>query len=466
MRTAPDSDEALRDGISVTSWQDGEEGEDEHEDELPGISATAGLNLDSESTDGDSDSATRLGRRHPFFQRSDSTIFMGCPPPDPFHTPLVEALPLADQPHLLQPNARREDYFGMAKPTVISKHGEGTSITLAQQLPLSLALSTHPEDDRSQLARSLKNAAFQPISAAPLGSSNLASSSRAAPASQPLPVSSSRNSVTTEHLRSSDIFPQSVAVNLSLSASNAASLSHDHIENTASIPLPMDSSGRSAHLPQASSMRGPEPSPSSGVLVGTSTAFLISHPSQSTSSPAPAPTPSQLARAALSAFSEIATGRERMSTSSSSTSTTTTASIMAGGSSNSSQAMGTSLMPTYHLQVRDMAGQSVDSSQTSVIMHTASTSTLVSLASPVVSSSHSRPSQSYGPRSSLPGGSSSCSSGTEAQNEGDDPNQGLLPKLHFAFLAWNQASSSGGNSASAGSSTMTAPSQGKILAKF
>lgn len=40
---------------------------------------------------------------------------LGCPPPDPFAIPMVEALPLADQPHLLQPNARRDDLFGIPK---------------------------------------------------------------------------------------------------------------------------------------------------------------------------------------------------------------------------------------------------------------------------------------------------------------------------------------------------------------
>ena len=46
------------------------------------------------------------GKRHGFFQRSESTLCLGCPPPDPFQTPMHEALPLADQPQLLQPNAR------------------------------------------------------------------------------------------------------------------------------------------------------------------------------------------------------------------------------------------------------------------------------------------------------------------------------------------------------------------------
>lgn len=36
-------------------------------------------------------------RRSGFFVRSDSTLCLGCPPPDPFSTPMQEALPLADQ---------------------------------------------------------------------------------------------------------------------------------------------------------------------------------------------------------------------------------------------------------------------------------------------------------------------------------------------------------------------------------
>lgn len=62
----------------------------------------------------DLDSGTR-GRRHAFFQRSDSTLCLGCPPPDPFETTIYQAMPLADQPHLLQPNARKEDLFGSPK---------------------------------------------------------------------------------------------------------------------------------------------------------------------------------------------------------------------------------------------------------------------------------------------------------------------------------------------------------------
>lgn len=43
-----------------------------------------------------------MGQNHPFFRRSDSMTFLGCIPPNPFDVPLAEAIPLADQPHLLQ----------------------------------------------------------------------------------------------------------------------------------------------------------------------------------------------------------------------------------------------------------------------------------------------------------------------------------------------------------------------------
>ena len=60
------------------------------------------------------------GRRNIFFQRSDSTLCLGCSPPDPFETPMIQALPLADQPHLLQPNSRKEDLFGFPKHSSVS----------------------------------------------------------------------------------------------------------------------------------------------------------------------------------------------------------------------------------------------------------------------------------------------------------------------------------------------------------
>ena len=77
------------------------------------------------------------GRRHTFFQRSESTLCLGCPPPDPFQSPLQEALPLADQPQLLQPNARREDMFGAPKQPVAGN-------VSANQMPPANPLSVLP----------------------------------------------------------------------------------------------------------------------------------------------------------------------------------------------------------------------------------------------------------------------------------------------------------------------------------
>lgn len=71
------------------------------------------------------------GRKHIFFQRSESTLCLGCPPPDPFDTPMSEALPLADQPQLLQPNARREDLFGIPKQPIVLQPSGNSPKSLA-----------------------------------------------------------------------------------------------------------------------------------------------------------------------------------------------------------------------------------------------------------------------------------------------------------------------------------------------
>lgn len=86
------------------------------------------------------------GRRQSFFQRSESTLCLGCPPPDPFNTPMYESLPLADQPHLLQPNARREDLFGIPKqPITIPTSGtDAPGVNSPLELPPTmLGLSPH-----------------------------------------------------------------------------------------------------------------------------------------------------------------------------------------------------------------------------------------------------------------------------------------------------------------------------------
>jgi len=88
MRSGAGSDvdsihDAANDAASVQSWQDPDDNlNDETDEDAVNQSET----VETDSLDGESDVGTglRSGRRHPFFQRSDSTIFLGCNPPDPF----------------------------------------------------------------------------------------------------------------------------------------------------------------------------------------------------------------------------------------------------------------------------------------------------------------------------------------------------------------------------------------------
>ena len=97
----------------------------------------AAVNASDENEEHDNDNS---GRRHIFFQRSESTLCLGCPPPDPFGT--SEPIPLAEQPQLLQPNARREDLFGSPKQPLSTT----TSNPLAV-LPTKLGLVSRTSDD-------------------------------------------------------------------------------------------------------------------------------------------------------------------------------------------------------------------------------------------------------------------------------------------------------------------------------
>ncbi|XP_060810644.1 E3 ubiquitin-protein ligase UBR5 isoform X1 [Amyelois transitella] len=98
-------------------WTSDENENEEGEEEMVvGGSAAA-------ESDNESDGAR--GRTHAFFQRSESTLCLGCPPPDPFNMTMQDALPLADQPQLLQPNARREELFGMPRqPVTVPASGD------------------------------------------------------------------------------------------------------------------------------------------------------------------------------------------------------------------------------------------------------------------------------------------------------------------------------------------------------
>lgn len=148
MRSGTDSDtDVIRDGISVISC-DHDENENEEQDDDVGGNGLSGV--ENESLDGDTEMSGKSGKKHSFFHRSESTIFLGCPPPDPFKTPLVEALPLADQPHLLHPNSRREDLFGMARQTVTPVSSCETKVhpplsepwNLSEKVPVRMALAS------------------------------------------------------------------------------------------------------------------------------------------------------------------------------------------------------------------------------------------------------------------------------------------------------------------------------------
>lgn len=100
------------------------------------------------------------GAKHQFFRRSESTLFLDGVAPDPFSSSISEALPLAEQPHLLQPNSRREDLFGIPKTNPQDLN--------LDSLPLQLSLSSPSNSScrkcmaRQQLTQNIKNTATLP----------------------------------------------------------------------------------------------------------------------------------------------------------------------------------------------------------------------------------------------------------------------------------------------------------------
>ncbi|XP_063710070.1 E3 ubiquitin-protein ligase hyd isoform X2 [Culicoides brevitarsis] len=112
-------------------WDDQDENDNEDtEDEQ---SSSVAMDTDEEDNDLLRPS---LGKRHSFFQRSESTLCLGCSPPDPFSTPMTDALPLADQPHLLTPNSRREELFAMPKSTQQQSSTTAVNQEAATESPL------------------------------------------------------------------------------------------------------------------------------------------------------------------------------------------------------------------------------------------------------------------------------------------------------------------------------------------
>ncbi|XP_062520971.1 E3 ubiquitin-protein ligase UBR5-like isoform X3 [Corticium candelabrum] len=69
------------------------------------------LTMSQDCTSPSSSRTKKSYRKRPFFRRTKSTTHLGCAAPDPL-SPMTLALPLAERPHLLQPNAKREVLFG------------------------------------------------------------------------------------------------------------------------------------------------------------------------------------------------------------------------------------------------------------------------------------------------------------------------------------------------------------------
>ncbi|XP_006566770.1 E3 ubiquitin-protein ligase UBR5 isoform X2 [Apis mellifera] len=147
--------ESQKEPSNYSSWNDQDENDNDEGEEYSSPVPTA---LETDSVDypdllqvpicgpGSNSSSTPKGRKHPFLQRSDSTLCLGCPPLDPFDTVMSEALPLADQPHLLQPHSKREDLFGIPRqPTA----NAGPNQNPLEGLPTRLSLSARGADNQN-----------------------------------------------------------------------------------------------------------------------------------------------------------------------------------------------------------------------------------------------------------------------------------------------------------------------------
>jgi hypothetical protein len=153
------------------AWDDQDDNEnDDVDDEF-----ASSIVMDTDSIDENDMVRPTLGKRHSFFQRSESTLCLGCPAPDPFNTPMTEALPLAEQPQLLQPNARREDLFGMPKQAITVPADHANASSSLELPPIKLGLSAQSKDVLQNSANNTTNTVV--ISVNPAASSASSSSS-------------------------------------------------------------------------------------------------------------------------------------------------------------------------------------------------------------------------------------------------------------------------------------------------
>ncbi|XP_066917257.1 E3 ubiquitin-protein ligase UBR5-like isoform X2 [Clytia hemisphaerica] len=152
------------------SDKDSQDDEDDDDDQDPDdgnmtdFSQNENSNLSTGSRPSYDITTLRATSCNRFFKRSDSTLTLGCEPCDPFATPLKEALPLADRPHLLNPAARRDHLFGVKKQNdqllMSAPTSQGSSQTNtksnSQKQPMTMKLHSNlqPADSTHHLAQS------------------------------------------------------------------------------------------------------------------------------------------------------------------------------------------------------------------------------------------------------------------------------------------------------------------------
>ncbi|XP_076647638.1 E3 ubiquitin-protein ligase hyd isoform X1 [Halictus rubicundus] len=162
--------ESHKGSSNYSSWNDQDENDNDEGEEYNSPVPTA---METDSVDypdllqvpicgsGNNRDSVPKGRKHPFLQRSDSTLCLGCPPLDPFDTVMSEALPLADQPHLLQPHSRREDLFGIPRQPATSTN---PNQYLLAGLPTRLGLSARGTDNQNTVTPTLSQIIQGPAS--------------------------------------------------------------------------------------------------------------------------------------------------------------------------------------------------------------------------------------------------------------------------------------------------------------
>lgn len=86
------------------------------------------FNADVQMSASSMPSGSQGTRRHAFFARSESTLSLGCSAPEGFELPLDMAMPLADKPHLLQPNSKRQELFANL-PLLVTTNANNSGAT-------------------------------------------------------------------------------------------------------------------------------------------------------------------------------------------------------------------------------------------------------------------------------------------------------------------------------------------------